>query len=119
MRLDDIYEELLRLTSEAAVRPDVPLESEQFFSALVDTFLGSKEECIEFIRSNLRVWFTSMTEGPRWLQEPEWQFSGGKPMVFVGQIDVPSSRGYFHDDASFYLFWDGDTGEEKVVVQVA
>ena len=56
---------------------------------------------------------------PEWIQEAEWQFADGKPMVFVGQIDVPHAKGVFHDDASFFIFWSPDTGEVRGTIQVA
>lgn len=119
MTFDDVYEELLSLTSEVGARPDVPMESEQFFSKVVEDFDGTKEECLEHIKNNLHNWFRFVFEEPRWLQEPDWQFLNGKPMVFIGQIEIPVTTGYFHDDASFYVFGEIETGETKVVIQVA
>ena len=29
-----------------------------------------------------------MRERPDWIQDPEWPWAGGKPMVFVGSIGV-------------------------------
>lgn len=120
MHIDDIYVELLALTSEeVAARPDVPTESWQFFTDIVENFDGSQEELLTFIKAHLREWFRCMDKEPEWIQEPEWQFSDGKPMVFVGQIDFPAHpNGFFHDDASFFVFWNL-ADEVKTVIQVA
>jgi RNAse (barnase) inhibitor barstar len=37
--------------------------------------------------------------------------------VFVGQIDIPV--GLFHDDASFYTFYESRIGTVRTIVQVA
>ncbi len=119
MTLDDVYEELLGMVSEVGAQVSVPLESEEFFSGMVTEFTGSREQFLDFVRENLRRWFRTVHTSPQWIQEAEWQFSDGKPMVFVGQIDVPREKGLFHDDASFYVFWNPVTGETKNVIQVA
>jgi hypothetical protein len=119
MNLDDIYEDLLPIVYDVGAQVDVPIESEQFFYGIVVDYAGSRDECIEYIRSSLSTWFKSIGSRPQWLQEPEWQFSDGKPMTFVGQIDVEARSSGFHDNARFFVFWSPDTGETKTVIQVA
>jgi hypothetical protein len=119
MTLDDVYEELLPIVSEVGAQVDVPIESEQFFEELADTFAGSSAEFVEYVRANLRSWFVCLNEEPSWLQEGEWQFANGKPMVFVGEMILPPEKTGLHDDAGFFVFWDRNTGETKTVIQVA
>jgi hypothetical protein len=97
----------------------VPIESEEFFATLVSRFAGSKSDFLRYVKENLPSWFRFVSQPPRWLQEAEWQFSRGVPMVFVGQVDVSAGAQWFHDDASFFVFWDPETGETKVTIQVA
>jgi len=118
MTLDDVYKELLVVASEAGTQIDVPIESEQFFEGLLSGFSGSKDEFIEHVRANIGEWFRCVGEGPRWIQEAEWQFHDGQPMVFLGQIDIPKSAGLFHDDASVLAFLS-PCGVTKNVIQVA
>jgi hypothetical protein len=55
---------------------------------------------------------------PRWIQDPEWPFNeNGKPMMYVGQIDVKKSK-YLDEETSYYLFTDIKSGEFKVVMQM-
>ena len=117
--LDDVYEDLIALVSEVGAQADVPAEAEAFFSELVAAFPGEREEFVQHARKNLRDWFRAVNAYPVWVQEAEWPFSNGRPMVFVGQIDVPAGKGLFHDDAAFYVFWDPETGDTREVIQVA
>ncbi len=119
MTLDDLYDDLIEVVSEAAAQVDIPIESEEFFSKIVKNFDGSKEECLMYIEANVKRWFRCITERPKWIQEAEWQFNNGNPMVFVGQVEVDPASGFFHDSAIFYLFWDSKTGETKTAIQVA
>jgi hypothetical protein len=118
MNLDDVYENLLPIVSQIGAQIDVPIESEQFFEKQAAEFLGEPDEFIEFVRMNLKKWFRIVNERPRWLQEAEWQFDGGVPMTFVGQIDIPKSAGLYHDDAALFVFVS-PTGVSKTLIQVA
>ena len=115
MTLDDVCEELLPIVAEHGALPD---ESQEFFIHIVEGFTGSKEELLAHVRQHAKEWFPSVGELPRWVQNPDWQFWDGKQMAFVGQIDVPQSAGWFHDDASFFLFWDPQSGATETVIQV-
>lgn len=119
MKFDDVYMDLLDVGMEFNVDISSSRESQDFFSRIVETFNGSKEELLEYARNNMSIWFRTVEKLPEWIQNPEWQFLDRKPMVFVGQINVPYSRGWFHDEASFYIFWAPDTGETRSVIQVS
>ena len=119
MILDDVYADLIRLVSEIGAQVDVPVESECFFGDWASSFNGTHEEFLRYVKDNLSEWFKCVGSPPEWIQAPEWQFSQGKPMVFVGQVSVSAGTGYFHDEARFYLFWNPENGETKSVIQVA
>lgn len=119
MNLDDVYSELLELVSKHGTQLTAPIEAEEFFTRQVESFNGSREQLLEHFRVNLPTWFRAISDQPRWIQEAEWQFTRGEPMVFVGQLDVPAGTGIYHDDASFFVFVDPRSGETKTVIQVA
>ena len=119
MTFDDLYLDLLVVVSEAHARPDVPIQSEQFFTKTLENFQGSSEDYIAYVKEHLKDWFRCNDKPPVWMQDAEWQFSDGYPMLFVGQIDVPSTSGLFHDDASFYIFYSLENGETKTIIQTA
>lgn len=119
MNYDDVYLELLTTLSVIGVRPDLPIECEDYFTRMTEEFSGSQNEFINHVRENMRSWFRRLSDEPEWLQEPEWQFHHRKPMVFVGQLTVPHTGEFFTDTAAFFTFWDPDSGETKVLIQVA
>ena len=118
MTLDEVYDDLVSIVSEVGAQVDVPREAEAFFTAVVER-CATKEDCLEHVRDNLRTWFRAVHSYPVWIQEAEWQFAQGRPMIFVGQVDVPAAKGLLHDDSSFFVFWDPEGGEIRTVSQVA
>ncbi|NDV97262.1 hypothetical protein D0T84_20490 [Dysgonomonas sp. 521] len=40
---------------------------------------------------------------PKWLQEPDWPFDEGEPLLFVGQLDISPMR---HDTSYVYVFYN-------------
>jgi hypothetical protein len=113
---DEMHPDLLDLLSPAGALPDVPAEAEEFFTQLVAQF-PDKESCRQYIAANVSKWFRCLRGLPDWIQEADWPWARGHPMVFVGSIDAP--RGVFHDDARFYLFWCPESGATQCVIQVA
>jgi hypothetical protein len=55
-------------------------------------------------------------EGAHWLQSPDWQFNGGEPMIFVGQVDPGPT---YHDRSVLYVFVDASEKSAKWVIQSA
>jgi hypothetical protein len=108
---------LLALGKEFHFDPTASIEAEEYFSGLVSRHSGGAAEFKAWLRGQVKELFKCVTSAPRWIQNPEWQFSQNGPLVFVGQIDVPP--GLFHDDASFFTFWDPETGATRTIVQVA
>jgi len=107
--------DLMIQLSEFGVDPLIPRESKDFFLKAIEGFDGSKEDCINYIVKKVPEWFTGVKGLPDWIQNPEWQFSEGKPMLYVGQLEA-SMPG--HQDSVFFLFWNPDNGEFKVVHQM-
>ena len=115
----DISSDLLEIVAEAGAYINVPIESHQFYERLWREFHGSREDFLGYVRKNVSDWYTVMSVSPNWIQEAEWPFSDGRPMIFVGQVDIKGPSAWFHDDASFFLFWNPSNSEAKTVIQVA
>jgi len=56
-----------------------------------------------WLKEKIKTDFRYLKKQPKWLQSPEWPVENGKPMVFLGQIDISELS---HDDAQAYLFFD-------------
>jgi len=108
--------DLFELTRPFAARPDLPLEAEEHFSRVVASF-DDRESCRRHLAEIVPGMFRCLSTRPDWIQDPDWQWFDGRPLVFVGSIDAPP--GTFHDDARFYLFWSPEIGVTKCVIQVA
>lgn len=118
MTLDDVYTELLYIVSSVGARIEVPEECEVFLARIVEQFNGGRQELLDYVKKNVESWFCCLDYRPRWIQEAEWQFHDGKPMMFLGQLDIAKNI-LFHDDASVFLFYSCDTGITKNVIQVS
>jgi hypothetical protein len=110
---------LCKLGSEFNFDPSFPEEMEVYFVQLLNEARQSGEEIETWLRRRIIEDFKYIDKLPEWIQGEEWQICNGKPMIFIGQIDVPSEAGIFHDESSFYVFLDGAGRETKVVVQVS
>ena len=90
---------------------------------LADSWRGSREtreDLLEYARTNASEWFRWADKPPEWIQDAEWPFADdGKPMVFLGQIDVPAASRIFHDEGRVFVFIDSNGGEVKTVTQIA
>ena len=118
MTLDEVFDDLVVIVSEVGAQVDVPREAATFFTAIAAGF-DTREDFLRYAKEHARTWFVSIAGPPDWLQESEWAFDDGKPMVFVGHLDVPASAGYMHDDARFFLFWNPENGTTKSVIQTS
>lgn len=68
-----------------------------------------RDKQIKWIRSQIPKYFRSLEQKPVWIQNPNWLFAGGKPMIFVNQIEVSRTDEnlagkFFHDDVNYYVF---------------
>jgi hypothetical protein len=107
----ETYELLIDVCARYQIDPSSSIEAEDFFSGILSAYQGdsNKEALVAWLEKQLSKEFISLNETPHWIQGYEWQFANGKPMIFVGQLDLRIPRGsiasqYFHDDTSFYIF---------------
>ncbi len=114
---DEILEILYSLGREFSFDPLSSVESENYFIKLLNEYDGI--DLKEWLRNTVLKRFLFIENKPEWIQGPEWQFSNGKPMIFVGQINLPPQKTKLHDESMFYVFWDRDTGETKTIIQIA
>jgi len=110
---------VLEVASVFGVDAAASIASEDYFARLVQAYKGRPSGLSAYLREHLACDFVFLTAPPVWIQNPDWQFLSGKPMRFVGQVDVAARSGVFHDDASFYVFWDPASGLARTVIQVA
>ena len=119
----EIYEMLLGVCTQYGADPSASIESEAFFRTLLLQFEG------DFDRDKFQAWlheeipkqFVSIGKRPKWIQGYDWPVRNGKPMIFVGQLDIslrdaPNADQFFHDDTSFYVFIEMK-GETEVIMQ--
>ncbi|HAD75232.1 MAG TPA: hypothetical protein DCG16_05570 [Gemmatimonadetes bacterium] len=81
-------------------------------------FDGPRDGFLDWFARWAASTFRSLSGRPEWEQNPEWLYFDGVPMTFVGQVSVPPELSGLHDVASFYVFWDRDSGVTETVVQV-
>lgn len=114
---DDIFELLLELGNEIGIAPFSSVESENYFCELLKDYSGDKNEVKRYFEDAIKRDFQIMKEKPRWIQEGDWQFHRGKPMIFVGQLDATIKQDGVSYGISFYVFWDYKDGVTKTVTQ--
>lgn len=66
------------------------------------------------LREKFKELFKFASKPPRWIQGPAWPILNGRPLVFLGQLEI---KNYFHDTAAAYVFHDKESGECKTVIQ--
>ena len=113
---DEIYKDLVAAVSN--VGADITADCERFLSDLRTDFQGSDGEFVKYVQANVETWFRVVNSFPAWVQNADWQFHRGKPMVFVGETPIPKAAGLFHDDACVFVFLSDD-GVTKCVIQVS
>lgn len=65
------------------------------------------------IRREIEERFRSLDQAPRWIQSPAWPIMDGRPLIFVGALDISKIR---HDVTDLYVFID-HTGRTVTVEQ--
>ncbi|MBN6148805.1 hypothetical protein JR065_00500 [Xanthomonas sp. AmX2] len=101
-RVDRRYEQLFNLVLK--VQPKWLSLSSDYLSYLLEDKESCDPKALEaWLKETIKSDFRSLKKPPRWLQEPAWPIRDGKPMVFLGQIDISDLR---HDNAQAYLFLD-------------
>jgi hypothetical protein len=75
----------------------------------------SGAELRDWLKKRFLEKFRYATVPPEWLQNPEWLYSQGEPLIFLGQISVEH---FFHDEAAVYVFYNPKTGACETIVQI-
>ena len=115
----DKMEMLLKLGNEFSFDPSSSVESEEYFLNLLSKYQNEGSDLETLIRKQIKKDFRVLDKKPIWIQDPEWQFNNGRPMEFVGQIEIKKEKIRLHDDAIFYIFWDREIGITKTIIQIA
>jgi hypothetical protein len=68
------------------------------------------------IKERIKAQFRFVSKPPSWIQNPEWPIRDGKPLVFLGQIQIDSPE-LFHDTGAAFLFYDPSDGSFETVAQ--
>ncbi|CRM22829.1 MULTISPECIES: hypothetical protein [Pseudomonas] len=96
------YENLFNLTLK--VQPKWLSLSSDYLSKLVEERKNlSPKELQVWLKEKIKTDFRCLKAPPKWLQSPVWPMADGKPMVFLGQLDISELS---HDNAQVYLFFD-------------
>lgn len=114
-----IYNTLLEACIPHQVDPSSSIDSENYFRELLDAYTGTTDmqSVSEWLKNHIKQNFQYLSQLPIWLQNADWQYEDGHPMIFVGQIDIQHDvNKLFHDDTTFFIFY-GKQGKTKVVVQ--
>jgi hypothetical protein len=118
MNYEDAYIPLMSIGRKHGFRPDVPVEAEDFFRNMVSTYSGNSDNFAAWAEARILDSYISFCKPPDWLQDPEWPFYLGKPMFFVGQVDMlTGNTPLLNHDASYFVFINYDTGVTKVIIQ--
>lgn len=115
----DKMELLIKLGEEFGFDPLCSVESEEYFMKLLLKYQDEDDSLMNLLRQEIIKEFKCVEEKPKWIQNPEWQFNNKKPMEFVGQLELKQSKIRLHDDATFYVFWDRETGITKTIMQIS
>jgi hypothetical protein len=83
---------LLDLGREFGFDPLSSVEMEAYFACLLDHSPDTGEGLLEWIRPQVAQAFRCLVAAPRWIQNPNWQLHAGRPMQFIGQLDVTTRR---------------------------
>ena len=118
----ETYLLLVKICNKYDADPSVSIESEEFFKDLLSQYSGplAQESVEAWLEEQIQQLYISVGARPKWIQGSEWPFANGKPMIFVGQIDLFSQEreiiNLFHDDTSLYVFI-GKKVEPVVILQ--
>lgn len=109
---------MVLLAREVAATPDNSAAAVAYFTHLAATFAGTREEFLAHVQRSAAGWFPAVGARPTWLQSENWLWgSDGKPMTFLGQLDIPKTARAFPCDCSIYVFVDQTDGELHNVLQ--
>ncbi|WP_109513833.1 hypothetical protein [Pseudomonas ovata] len=96
------YEDLFNLL--LSVQPKWLSLSADYLSTLLDSAPSQKPKALQaWLKDRIKHEFRYLKTPPKWLQAPAWPIDQGKPLVFVGQLDV---SGLSHDTSQAYVFFN-------------
>jgi hypothetical protein len=73
-----------------------------FTDVLFNAFMqAGSRDAHNWIRNQLQPLFQYVSSKPEWLEEPQWPWVDGKPMIFVEQVKLPNN-----DVTVQHLIWD-------------
>jgi hypothetical protein len=75
----------------------------------------SKAALTQAIKNNFNQYFKFQSKPPKWLQNQQWLIKKGKPLYFVGQLELKQES--FHDNGVVYVFLNTETGEIETIKQ--
>ena len=95
------YELILDATPSWLVLPD------QYATGLIDRLPQdcSRAARIKLAKEQIARDFRYLKRPPKWLQTAMWPCENGRPLMFVGQMDVGD---LMHDDARLYVFFNAE-----------
>lgn len=92
-------------------------ESEKYFVDLLQRCTATGEGKKRFLELEIFKDFKFNIDLPRWTQNPEWPFDEGKPMFFVGQLELVTNRDGNRFISVFYVFSNLRTGKITTICQ--
>lgn len=76
----------------------------------------SGKELQKWLKKQFAEKFKYVSKPPLWLQNPDWLFAQGEPLIFLGQLSVER---FFHDQAAVYVFYNPKTNACHTIVQMS
>ncbi len=87
----------------------------KYFQEIGATFDGNnKKDVKQKIKEKVLSDFKSIKSAPKWIQDEFWPFLDGKPMLFIGELDMGN---LLHDTSNVYVFYDQSSNTFKNIVQ--
>ena len=97
-RSDDIYDIILK------TQPKWLNVDPSFFSEICSDYnKKNKREIKSRIEDKIKKEFIYLKKYPQWLQAPNWPIENGKPLVFIGELDLSNIS---HDTTRVYVFYN-------------
>jgi hypothetical protein len=107
-------EDLIRLTAigqRYGFEPLSSTEMESYFTRLLQKFTVDEIEA-EIVPQS----FISLKAVPQWLQGAEWPLHDDEPLIFLGQLEVPSNS-YILGVTAVYVFCVRRSGQLQFITQ--
>lgn len=87
----------------------------KYFEEIGATFDGNNKKDVKLmIKEKVSSDFKFIKSAPKWIQDQFWPLSEGKPMVFIGELDMGT---LMHDTSRVFVFYDQSSNTFKNIVQ--